>query len=52
VVAQATETGRNLPVLAERFDVSVPALRLRLLTLGLLPPWMASAPVVDDDAGR
>jgi IrrE N-terminal-like domain len=52
VVAQASETGRNLPVLAERFDVSVPALRLRLLTLGLLPPWMASAPVVDDDDPR
>ena len=47
IVAQAAETGRNLPALAERFDVSVPAMRLRLLTLGLLPPWMASAPIAE-----
>ncbi len=44
---QARVAGCNLPALAERFDVSVPAIRLRLLTLGLLPAWMASVPVVD-----
>lgn len=44
VVAQARATGCNLAALAERFDVSVPAIRLRLLTLGLLPAWMASVP--------
>ena len=44
VVEQSQATGCNLSALAERFDVSVPAIRLRLLTLGLLPPWMASAP--------
>ena len=44
VVVHAHATGCNLAALAERFDVSVPAIRLRLLTLGLLPPWMASAP--------
>jgi len=30
----------NIPLLAKRFDVSVPAMRLRLLTLDLLPEWM------------
>ena len=35
---------RLVAALAERFDVSVPAIRLRLLTLGLLPAWMASVP--------
>jgi hypothetical protein len=44
VVEQAHATGCNLAALAERFDVSVPAIRLRLLTLGLLPAWMASVP--------
>jgi hypothetical protein len=44
VVEHAHATGCNLAALAERFDVSVPAIRLRLLTLGLLPPWMASVP--------
>lgn len=44
VVEQARATGCNLSDLAERFDVSVPAIRLRLLTLGLLPAWMASLP--------
>lgn len=44
VVEQAQATGCNLAALAERFDVSVPAIRLRLLTLGLLPAWMASVP--------
>ena len=38
---QAKETGCNLSLLAERFDVSSPAIRLRLLRLGLLPAWMA-----------
>jgi predicted transcriptional regulator len=52
LVAVTAETGRNLPVLAERFDVSVPAVRLRLLTLGLLPPWMAGAPVAQPGGDR
>lgn len=30
----------NLALLGKRFDVSVPAMRLRLTTLGLLPSWM------------
>lgn len=46
VVEQAAQTGTNLSAMAERFDVSVPAIRLRLLTLGLLPAWMAKVPVV------
>lgn len=37
---QAAETGCNLPALAERFEVSVPAMRLRLRLLGLLPVGM------------
>ena len=45
VVEHAQATGCNLSALAERFDVSVPAIRLRLLTLGLLPAWMASVAV-------
>jgi hypothetical protein len=43
---QVTATGCNLAALAERFDVSVPAIRLRVLRLGLLPAWMASVPIV------
>jgi len=35
---QAEATGFNLPALAKRFDVSVPAMRLRLRLLKLLPP--------------
>jgi len=38
VRAQATATGFNLPALAKRFEVSVPAMRLRLRLLKLLPP--------------
>lgn len=49
---QARATGCNLSALAERFDVSVPAVRLRLLTLGLLPAWMASVPVAGQPTGR
>ena len=45
IVEQAAQTGTNLAAMAERFDVSVPAIRLRLLTLGLLPAWMARVPV-------
>lgn len=45
VVEQARATGTNLVAMAQRFDVSVPAIRLRLLTLRLLPAWMASMPV-------
>lgn len=35
---QAQATGFNLPALANRFEVSVPAMRLRLRLLKLLPP--------------
>lgn len=38
VNAQARATGFNLPALADRFEVSVPAMRLRLRLLKLLPP--------------
>jgi Zn-dependent peptidase ImmA (M78 family) len=41
VVEHARNTGFNLPALAERFDVSVPAMRLRLRLLGVLPKYMA-----------
>lgn len=41
VTEQARATGFNLPALAERFDVSVPAMRLRLRFLGVLPKYMA-----------
>lgn len=40
VRGQADLTGCDLAAMAERFDVSVPAVRLRLLTLDLLPAWM------------
>lgn len=40
VVPAATELGSNVPALAERFDVSVPAIRVRLQQFGLLPAWM------------
>jgi hypothetical protein len=38
----APECGFNLALLATRFDVSVPALELRLTKLKLLPAWMRS----------
>ena len=38
VSEQARATGFNLPALAKRFEVSVPAMRLRLRLLKLLPP--------------
>jgi hypothetical protein len=38
VEEQAHATGFNLPALAQRFEVSVPAMRLRLRLLKLLPP--------------
>jgi hypothetical protein len=38
VAEQAHATGFNLPALARRFEVSVPAMRLRLRLLKLLPP--------------
>jgi hypothetical protein len=38
VEEQAHATGFNLPALAKRFEVSVPAMRLRLRLLKLLPP--------------
>jgi predicted transcriptional regulator len=41
---QSRLTGRNLPALSERFDVSLKAMRFRLTTLGLLPAWMARSP--------
>ena len=37
---EARRSGLNLPLLAREFDISMPALRLRLLGLGLLPAWM------------
>lgn len=37
---EATRCGCNIALLAERFAVSVPAMKLRLLTLDLLPAWM------------
>jgi Zn-dependent peptidase ImmA (M78 family) len=40
VSEHANATGFNLSALAERFDVSVPAIRLRLRLLGLLPKYM------------
>ncbi|WP_445151330.1 ImmA/IrrE family metallo-endopeptidase [Baekduia sp. Peel2402] len=52
LIAEIERTGHNLPALAERFGVSVPALRLRLLTLKLLPAWMASAPVAERGGER
>jgi Zn-dependent peptidase ImmA (M78 family) len=36
----ASELQMNIPLLAKRFDVSVPAMRLRLVTLDILPLWM------------
>jgi IrrE N-terminal-like domain len=41
VSEHARATGFNLPALAERFDVSVPAMRLRLRFLGVLPKYMS-----------
>ncbi len=41
VTEHARSSGFNLPAIAERFDVSVPAIRLRLRLLGLLPKYMA-----------
>ena len=41
VTEHAQQAGFNLPALAERFDVSVPAIRLRLRLLGVLPKYMA-----------
>jgi Zn-dependent peptidase ImmA (M78 family) len=37
---QAAASRYNVPLLAKRFDVSAPAMRLRLLTEDLLPAWM------------
>jgi hypothetical protein len=51
VVEQAHATGTNLAAMAERFEVSVPAIRLRVLQLGLMAAWMASLPVAGP-AGR
>lgn len=41
VVKHAQSTGFNLSALAGRFDVSVPAIRLRLRLLGALPKYLA-----------
>jgi predicted transcriptional regulator len=41
VVEHAEASGFNLAALAERFSVSVPAMRLRLRVLGVLPKYMA-----------
>lgn len=40
VVPAAAELGSNVPALADRFDVSVPAMRVRLQQFDLLPAWM------------
>jgi Zn-dependent peptidase ImmA (M78 family) len=40
VAEQARATGCNLPLLAERFDVSAKAIRLRLRLMGMLPAGM------------
>jgi hypothetical protein len=37
---EARQCGCNIALLAERFAVSVPAMKLRLLTLDLVPLWM------------
>lgn len=37
---KADQLRMNIPLLAKRFDVSVPAMRLRLITVNLLPEWM------------
>ncbi len=37
---QAAACRMNIPLLAKRFDVSVPAMRLRLIVEDLLPEWM------------
>lgn len=39
VTEQARETKGNMAALAERFDVSVPAMRVRVQTLGLVAAW-------------
>lgn len=39
---RAQECGFNLPLLASEFEVSVPALKLRLTLLGSMPAWMRS----------
>ncbi len=41
VAEHAEASGFNLAALAERFGVSVPAMRLRLRVLGVLPRYMA-----------
>lgn len=40
--ARAEACGFNLPLLASEFEVSVPALELRLTLLGSMPAWMRS----------
>lgn len=40
--AKAKAGGFNLPLLASEFEVSVPALELRLTLLGSMPGWMRS----------
>lgn len=40
LTAAAERLQMNIPLLAKRFDVSVPAMRLRLVTLDILPAWM------------
>ena len=42
IATMATDCGFNLALLAERFEVSLRALELRLLRLDLLPAWMRS----------
>jgi hypothetical protein len=40
--SRAEKCGFNLPLLASEFEVSVPALELRLTMLGSMPAWMRS----------
>lgn len=42
IATRAAECGFNVALLAERFEVSLRALELRLLRLDLLPAWMRS----------
>ena len=39
VTEQARQTKGNISALAERFEVSVPAMRVRVQTLGLVAAW-------------
>jgi Zn-dependent peptidase ImmA (M78 family) len=42
VIERARATGTNIAAMADELDVSVPAIRVRLRQLGLLPAWMTA----------